>query len=261
MFVTLTVAIWVSKPNFLGGYISISHISIVNVGLTFGYAQVILPLPYKYITEGLKMDNKNIIIALLIIIVVILTAMVAMVLMPSSSAQKDSKVSIACNKTLYVGDDVTVKLTDLNKTPIENAVVKVVVKDKGGDVVVNESLKTNSKGKAKLDLELDAGKYTVNATFDGNENFTGNSTTKKITVEEIVVEEEVSQPVEESTQSSTSSQPSEYGSYINDEWVSMSEAEYAERYPALYHMQTLDEGRYDEYHPEMYEVDKENGRI
>ena len=54
---------------------------------------------------------------------------------------------------------------------------------------------------------------------------------------------------------------SEYGDYINDEWVSMSEEEYANRYPALYHEQSLSEGKYDKYHPEFYEVDRENGRI
>ena len=207
------------------------------------------------------MENKNIIIVLLIIIVVILAAMVAMVFLPSANAQKDSKIAISANKTLYVGDDLTVKLTDLNRTPIENATVNVLVTDKDGEVVVNESLNTNSKGKVKVDLELDAGKYTVNTTFAGNDNFTGNTTSKKITIEEVPVEEEVSQPVESATQSSSDSQSSEYGSYIDDEWVSMSEAEYAERYPALYHIQTLEEGRYDKYHPQMYESDIENGRI
>lgn len=53
----------------------------------------------------------------------------------------------------------------------------------------------------------------------------------------------------------------EYGDYINDEWVSMSEKEYAERYPALYHEESLQKGKYDKYHPEFYEVDRENGRI
>ena len=52
-----------------------------------------------------------------------------------------------------------------------------------------------------------------------------------------------------------------YGDYINDEWVSMSEKEYAERYPALYHEESLQKGKYDKYHPELYEVDRENGRI
>lgn len=143
------------------------------------------------------MDNKNIIIALLIIIVVLLAAMVAMVFMQSTSAQKDSKIEITGNKTMYVGNDLTVKLTDLNKTPIENGIVNVVVTDKNGKVVVNESMKINSKGKANVDLDLDAGKYTVNATFSGNDNFTGNSTSKNITIKEI--------PVEDSTVSEESS--------------------------------------------------------
>ena len=208
------------------------------------------------------MEDKNIIIVLLIIVVVILAAMVAMMVMPSIHAQKDSKITITGNKTLYVGDDLAIKLTDLNKTPIKKAVVNVTITDKNGKVVANKSVKTDSKGKAKLDLDLDAGKYTVNATFGGNDNFTGNTTSKKITIEEVIVEEQTSeQPAAESSESSTSSQSSEYGSYINNEWVSMSEEEYAERYPALYHMQTLDEGRYDKYHPDMYEVDRENGRI
>jgi hypothetical protein len=41
----------------------------------------------------------------------------------------------------------------------------------------------------------------------------------------------------------------------------MSESEYANRYPVLYHQRALQEGRYDEYHPKMYEVDAQNGRI
>lgn len=60
---------------------------------------------------------------------------------------------------------------------------------------------------------------------------------------------------------SSESEKSEYGDYIDDEYVSMSEEEYAERYPALYHEQSLSEGKYDKYHPEMYDVDRENGYI
>ncbi|WP_323735870.1 hypothetical protein PXD04_08245 [Methanosphaera sp. ISO3-F5] len=41
----------------------------------------------------------------------------------------------------------------------------------------------------------------------------------------------------------------------------MSEKEYAERFPALYHERSLQEGKYDKYHPEFYEIDRENGRI
>lgn len=209
------------------------------------------------------MENKNaIIIVLLIIIVVILAVMMGTMLMPSLNAQKDSKITITSNKTLHEGDDLTLKLTDLNKTPIGNGTVNVKITDKDGKVVVEKSIKTNSKGKVKVNLNLDPGKYGVNATFGGNENFTPNRTAMDIKIKEKNVEESVQQSESSSeTQTSSSSESSEYGSYINDEWVSMSEAEYAERYPALYHIQSLEEGRYDQYHPEMYEIDRENGRI
>ncbi len=43
------------------------------------------------------------------------------------------------------------------------------------------------------------------------------------------------------TKKSSQFKESEYGDYIDDEWVSMSEEEYAERYPVLYHEQSLSE--------------------
>lgn len=137
------------------------------------------------------MDNKNIIIILLVIVAIILACILGTAFLPSMNAKKDSKIAIAGDKNLYVGDDLTVKLTDLNKTPIKKGIVNVTVTDKKGKVVLNKSLKTDSKGKAKVDLELDAGKYTVNATFAGDENFTGNATSKNITIKEIPVEEPI----------------------------------------------------------------------
>lgn len=173
------------------------------------------------------MENKNIIIALLIIIVVILAAMVAMVFLPSANAQKDSKIAISANKTLYVGDDLTVKLTDLNKTAIENATVNVLVTDKDGEVVVNESLNTNSKGKVKVDLELEAGKYTVNATFAGNDNFIGNTTSKKITIEEVAEEEPVVIQQDTSAYSdSSSSSQEDYRPDVDSGGITREEADY-----------------------------------
>ena len=152
------------------------------------------------------MDKNKIIIVILIIVAVILAAAMASMMLPSLNAQKDSKIAITSNKTLYEGDNLTVKLTDLNKTPIKKQFINVTIEDKDGKVVVNKSIKTDSKGKATFKLKLDAGKYTVNASFGGNENFTGNNTTKKITIKEEVVEQtpEPTQTVsEESSQSSS----------------------------------------------------------
>lgn len=141
--------------------------------------------------------------------------MLGSLFMPSLNAQKDSKIVISGNKTLHDGDNLTVKLTDLNKTPIKKESVNITITDKKGKVVVNESVKTNSKGKANVNLDLDPGKYVVNVTFGGNDNFTGNTTSKKITIEEVVQEAAVSS----SQDTSSYSEPKTYASGLTDEEV------------------------------------------
>ena len=209
---------------------------------------------------GVNMENKNIIIILLIVVVIIAAAIGVMLLSPFDS-KEDTKLTITSNKTLHEGDKLKVKLTDINGTKISNETINITITDSKG-VNSHYSVVTNSKGVGTLKLDKSPGKYTVNCTYGGNENYTGNSTSKKIKIEEVVEQTQVTEQASSASSSSSgsaSSSDSGYGSYINDEWVSMSEQEYAERYPALYHMQTLDEGRYDQYHPEMYEVDRENG--
>ena len=39
-----------------------------------------------------------------------------------------------------------------------------------------------------MNLDLEKGKYIVNVTYDGNENYTANNTTQKLTIKEEVVE-------------------------------------------------------------------------
>ena len=69
----------------------------------------------------------------------------------------------------------------------------------------DDVVKTDSKGKAQLDLDLKKGEYTVNVTYVGNENYTGNNTSQKLTIEEAVTES----VAESSSTSSSSSDPFE----------------------------------------------------
>lgn len=87
----------------------------------------------------------------------------------------------------------------MNKTPISKEVVNITITNSKGKVVVDDVVKTNSKGMAKIDLDLKKGKYKVNITYKGNENYTGNNTTQKLTIKEEVVEAE---PVSSSSGSS-----------------------------------------------------------
>ena len=151
------------------------------------------------------MESKHILIILVILIVVIGVA-VGVMFMPSSNAHKDSKITVTSNKTLYKGDNLTVKLTDLNKTPIKKAKVNVTITDKNGKVVANKTLKTNSKGAAHMKVDLGKGKYTVNVTFAGDANYTGNNTTQKLTIKQ--KETVTEQPVVQQESSSESSEQS-----------------------------------------------------
>ena len=146
------------------------------------------------------MENKNIIMILLVIIVILLIAIGVMFFNPIN-AKESCNIKITSDNEQYEGGELSVKLTDLNNTPISKEIVNVTITNKKGKVVAEDIVKTDSKGKAKLDLDLKKGNYVVNVTYGGNENYTGNNTTQKLKIKEKVVEASVS---ESSTQSSSS---------------------------------------------------------
>ena len=156
------------------------------------------------------MENKNLIIMLVVIIIVLAAAIGFMALNPMH-AKEPTKIKITSNKTLDEGDSLSVKLTDLNKTPVSKEKVKITVKNSNGKIVVNKTVKTNDKGNGKLDLNLKKGKYEVDVIYGGNENYTGNNTTQKLTIKEKVVEATVEYVSSEdsSNQMSGSNMPEE----------------------------------------------------
>lgn len=134
------------------------------------------------------MENKNMII-LLIAIIAVLGLVVGVMFSQTTTAKEPTEIKITSNKTLFEGDNLSVKLTDLNKTPLSKEKVNITIKNSKGKIVINKTVKTNSKGNAKLDLDLKKGKYNVTVIYNGNENYTGNNTTQQLTVkEEKVVE-------------------------------------------------------------------------
>ena len=154
----------------------------------------------------------------MIAVILVLAAVLGVMFFQSANAKKTSEIKITSNKTLYEGDNLYIKLTDSNKTAISNQTVKITIADKKGKIVANESVKTNSKGKAKMDLDLKKGKYTVNVTYGGNENYTGNNTTQKLTVKEKVEQTASEQSYSSSSGNSDSGgydkYSQQYGTYI-----------------------------------------------
>ena len=134
------------------------------------------------------MENKNIII-ILVAIIIILSGAIGFALLNPLNAKEPCKVLITSDKEQYEGGEISIVLADLNKTPISKEIVNITITNSKGKVVVDDVVKTNSKGKAKLDLDLKKGVYKVVVSYGGNENYTGNNTTQKLTIkEEEVVE-------------------------------------------------------------------------
>lgn len=129
------------------------------------------------------MEDKNIIMVL-VVVIVILAAVIGIAILHPFDSKEPSKIKITSNKTLTEGESLSVKLTDLNKTAIPKQNVNITVTNAKGKVVADKVVKTDSKGKAKMDLKLKKGKYNVNVTYGGNENYTGNNTTQKLTIKE-----------------------------------------------------------------------------
>ena len=146
------------------------------------------------------MEDKNIII-ILIVIIVILAAAIGVTLLNPTAAKEPTKIKITSDNEQYEDGELSIKLTDLNKTPISKEIVNITITNSKGKMVVDNVVKTDSKGKAKIDLDLKKGKYNVTVSYNGNENYTGNSTTQKLTIKEEVVEATASQSSAQHSQS------------------------------------------------------------
>ena len=146
----------------------------------------------KYYKQGEDKENKNIIIILLIV-VVILAAVAGFMLLNHSNAKDSTKIKITSAKSQYEDSaELSIKLTDMNGTALSKEIVNITKTDKKGKVVADDVVKTNSKGNAKLDLNLKKGKYSVNVTYAGNENFTANHSSQNLTIKEEASTSEVS---------------------------------------------------------------------
>ena len=134
------------------------------------------------------MENRNIIIILVAIIIILAAVLGIMLLHPN--AKEPCKILITSDKVQYEGGEISFIMADLNKTPISKEIVNVTITNSKGKVVYDQVVKTNSKGKAKLDLNLKKEIYKVVVAYGGNENYTGNNTTQKLIIKEEVVEVE-----------------------------------------------------------------------
>ena len=135
--------------------------------------------------------NKIIILALIAVIAVLIIGLA--VVMPGFGKEK-ANVTIKSNDTISQGESIEIELTDVNGTPIENETVNVTLTDENGTEEIRVIAVTDDEGVAEVEVDEDqeTGNYTVECTFEGNENFTENTTVQEIEIVEETAEEDVS---------------------------------------------------------------------
>lgn len=124
--------------------------------------------------------NKAIVVALIIIIAVLILGVAAIL---PNYGKHEANVTIETNDTISEGDPIYINLTDVNGTPIENETVNVTIIAENGTSKHKVAV-TDDKGVAKVKLDVDKGNYTINCTFEGNDNFTENTTSETIEIVE-----------------------------------------------------------------------------
>lgn len=138
---------------------------------------------------GDSMDKNKIIILSLIAIIIALLVVGAILIMPNFN-KADTKLTFESESAVTEGDSIKIKLTDDNGTALANQTVKITFTDKDNSKS-NYSVATDYNGIGELKLDEDAGKYNVTITYEGNDMFNGCNATKKITIEEKVVQAEL----------------------------------------------------------------------
>ena len=135
------------------------------------------------------MDRNKIIILALIVIIAALLVGIATTTMPNAN-KKDTNVTYKGKSKITEGDTINLKLTDVNGTPLANQTVNVTVTDKDKSNSYY-SVVTNAKGIGKVNSDKSAGNYTVFINYEGNEIYNACNFTKRIVIEDKVVEAEV----------------------------------------------------------------------
>lgn len=128
------------------------------------------------------METKKLTIICIAIIAIVLIAVGAIVF--TSIQKEDSTIKVSSNRALYEDGCLTVKLTDLNNTPIVNEKVNLTITDENGKVKVKNVITTNSKGSAKYKLGMKKGQYDVLVIFEGNKDYKPSNATQKLTIKE-----------------------------------------------------------------------------
>ena len=117
------------------------------------------------------MNFKNI---LLVIAIIVVVSGAAMFLMAHQAHPKmDSKVIMASADNITEGDNITVKLTNINNTPLANQNLNVTIVGSSGGFH-QKILTTDSQGQASMQVDNSTiGNCVIKVKYGGNDKYNG----------------------------------------------------------------------------------------
>ena len=195
-------------------------------------------------------------VTILSIIVIILISMLIILCFGSNFSsifKQETDLTITSNSTLNNGDNFTVKLTDSDGELIANKTICISLTDDEGNVN-NLNVTTNEKGIASFGINANSGNYFAKCVFLGDDNYDSSNVTHKVSIVNRVVSLDSSSDGQSQTYSygstgsysgSSSYSNGPWRTWINGGYEYMSEKEYSERFPVLYHLRTDGQGQYD----------------
>ena len=137
------------------------------------------------------MDNNKVIIALVIILIAMILA--GLFIFNPTHAKSDSRVIVTSNSTLHGGDNFSIKLTDMNNSPIANQVVNITIIDANGGKNPQQ-VTTDGSGNGMFQLNgLTEGNYSMVVVYGGNDNYSNCNTTQSLEIKVIKTEPKVEQ--------------------------------------------------------------------
>lgn len=131
------------------------------------------------------MNLKNILLVVAIIIIIIGTF--TFLFSHQAHPKADSKIIITSDANLTEGDTFSVKLTDMNSTPISNQTLNVTIIDSSGKAN-QQTLTTNETGEASFEVDNSTlGNCVVKVKYGGNDKFNGCNFTDNIIINQKVI--------------------------------------------------------------------------
>ena len=131
------------------------------------------------------MDYKKTILLIAIIAIILVVGAVFI----TKPFKQEAKIDIVTNGTVHTNTTFLVKSTDQNNTSLANENISIEILDNKSKPVIDKEVKTNDKGEAAIELtNVSKGNYTVNVTFEGNDEFKECSVEEKLEIVEDPVE-------------------------------------------------------------------------